>query len=458
MPKNTSNNVVDIETAMPKINGYELQGELGKGAMATVYRAKRNVDGKEVAIKVLHNYVESIDAHAKERFIQEATFTLGFNHPSLVKTYEISKANDDSMYMVMDLVSGNTLNEIVENKKNITPEKALKIIAQINEGLIYLNTKNIIHRDIKPSNIVVSDDGSRALLMDFGIARSAEQGNDLTSAGSIVGTPNYISPEQVSGDKLSIKSDVYSLGICLFFMLTGSAPFTSKKAMGVMMMHLKSPLPVLPNDYGMLNRLLKEMCEKKPKKRLSPEALKVELNKLLKNKKLIKLKQIHFNNKNKQKSMFTTTLIESNKMVRKQKIKRIVGVLVVVLVSVVGYLNYSNIQRFVEKSVATLETKDVNIADKITISIRPSRKQSNSYINNILMGDGDVNNVEITKGEYSFTSVEFYPGSSTRWYGSILTKVKTQNQIIDVEMVKQFDVNGVWVSQDAYENLHTEEN
>ena len=203
---------------------YEIVAELGKGAMGVVYRANDPMLNRAVAIKTI-NMAEAENegvAEYEARFYQEAKAAGGLNHPNIVIIYDIGRSGN-LVYMAMEYVEGKELRELLTEGQSLPVVQAVDIAAQVADGLAYAHQHHVIHRDIKPANILITSDG-RAKIADFGIARmrSAET---RTQTGVIMGSPKYISPEQVVGKRADHRSDIFSLGVILYQCLTGTTPF-----------------------------------------------------------------------------------------------------------------------------------------------------------------------------------------------------------------------------------------
>ncbi len=206
---------------METIGRYLIEGELGKGAMGVVYRAKDPNIGRVVALKTMRLDVHGIEAEEMlQRFRNEARSAGVLNHPNIVTIYDAGEA-DGLFYMAMEVIEGETLQELLVRQRVLPVEQILSVTRQVAEGLDYAHGKGVIHRDIKPANIMITTSGL-VKIMDFGIAKA---GGGLTSTGQVLGTPNYMSPEQVKGKPLDGRSDLFSLGVCLYEMLTGEKPF-----------------------------------------------------------------------------------------------------------------------------------------------------------------------------------------------------------------------------------------
>lgn len=218
---------------------YELRQILGRGGMATVYRAYQPNLDREVAIKVMSNQFVD-DATFIQRFKREARSIGGLHHPNILSVYDTGEENGVP-YIVTELIDGQTLRERLG--KPIDLRLASKILNQLASALDYAHERGIVHRDVKPSNVLMGN-RDRAVLSDFGIVKLLqEQTANLTATGFGVGTPEYMSPEQGSGEPLDGRSDLYSLGVILYEMLTGVTPFRSDTPLAIIMSHLQRPLP-----------------------------------------------------------------------------------------------------------------------------------------------------------------------------------------------------------------------
>src|SRR6266550_8451764 len=213
---------------MEQIGRYRILGELGRGAMGGVFRALDPSIGREVAIKTIRlSEFTNADQRAKqrERLFREARSAGILSHPGIVTIYDMAE-QDGMAYIAMEFVPGSTLEQILSLKEPLEPERLFSILRQTAAALDYAHRKGIVHRDIKPANIIVNEAGV-AKIADFGIAKisTAEQ---LTQAGLIVGTPNYMAPEQVQGKPDDGFADQYSLAVMAYEMLTGDKPFVAE--------------------------------------------------------------------------------------------------------------------------------------------------------------------------------------------------------------------------------------
>jgi eukaryotic-like serine/threonine-protein kinase len=211
---------------------YEILGELGQGAMGTVYKARDPLLDRIVAIKTVNlNLPKDEVAEYEARFYQEAKAAGQLSHRNIVTIYDVGKS-DRLAYMAMELLQGQELRTMLGSRTPIPVEQALEITAQVADGLQYAHDRQVIHRDIKPANIMVCDDGL-VKITDFGIARMRNNAVK-TQTGMILGSPKYMSPEQVAGRRADTRSDLFSLGVVLYEMLTGTSPFVADNIHGVM--------------------------------------------------------------------------------------------------------------------------------------------------------------------------------------------------------------------------------
>lgn len=203
-----------------EIGGYRIVDFLGAGGMGRVYRAVHVRSGHVIAIKVLS--VEKSDDTAVSRFKNEARIQSSLQHPNIVSLYDCLELNGN-MFLLMEYVDGQTLSEHIRKNSGLSHSDILKVFSAVVQAVIYIHSRGIIHRDIKSENIKISSDGI-VKLMDFGISKSENSAN-LTMANNVVGTINYLSPEQLQGGKADFRSDIWSLGILLYEMLSGRLPF-----------------------------------------------------------------------------------------------------------------------------------------------------------------------------------------------------------------------------------------
>ena len=218
---------------------FRIVERIGAGGMATVFKAYQPNLDRYVAIKVLPAYFAR-NTDLVKRFVKEAKAVAKLVHPNILQIHDFGD-QDNITYIVMEYVEGGTLKERL--KRELTVPEAINYMIQAAEGLDCAHRNGIIHRDVKPANMLLRNDGY-LLLSDFGIAKSLEETTNLTRAGTSLGTPQYMSPEQGTGQAVDRRSDIYSLGIVFFHCLTGQVPFTADNPLAITVKHLNDPLPV----------------------------------------------------------------------------------------------------------------------------------------------------------------------------------------------------------------------
>lgn len=246
---------------------YEILSEIGRGGMATVYKAiQRNLQ-RIVALKVIHQNLVH-DQEFLERFHAEARMAASLNHPNIVSIYDEGIENNIH-FISMEYLEGEDLHQKIRSNGKMNVEQTVNIISQVAGALDYIHKKGLIHRDIKSSNIIITRDG-RALLTDFGIAR-AISGSKLSQTGSVMGTPEYMSPEQADGLRADEKSDLYSLGIVMYECLAGTVPFSGENPISTIYKIISTPPPPLSmfNNAvpGWLMSIVEKALAKNPKNR-----------------------------------------------------------------------------------------------------------------------------------------------------------------------------------------------
>ena len=245
-------------------NRYEIISQTGVGGMATVYTARDNVLNRKVAIKVLKDEFTTDEEFVK-RFNSEAQAAASLSHPNIVSIYDVG--NEDGIYyIVMELVRGKTLKQIITEEGALPWKWSVNIAMQIASALETAHKNNIVHRDIKPHNIIITEDGV-AKVTDFGIAKAVSN-STITAFGTTIGSVHYFSPEQAKGGYTDAKSDIYSLGVVMYEMLTGRVPFDSDTSVSVALKHMQEP-PVPPMEINdnipqAVNDIILKAMEKEP--------------------------------------------------------------------------------------------------------------------------------------------------------------------------------------------------
>ena len=229
---------------------YEIIEEVGRGGMAVVYLAKCLVLNRYVAIKVLRPEFRN-DAEFIKRFKIEAQSAGNLSHPNIVSIYDVGNEGDTE-YIVMEYVEGITLKQYLSAKATLPEKEAIDFASQICAGLEHAHKKGIVHKDVKPENILITKEGILKIT-DFGIAKALNQGT-ITTGGMAMGSVHYFSPEQARGSFVDAKTDIYSLGVILYEMVTGKRPFDGESAISVAMQHIESepvrPAIINPNISG----------------------------------------------------------------------------------------------------------------------------------------------------------------------------------------------------------------
>jgi hypothetical protein len=229
---------------------YRLDGLLGKGGMARVFRGEQEALGRAVAVKILDDERRGDRHAALRRFMSEARITAGLRHPNVVEVSDFGSTPEGLVYLVMELLDGEDLRQTIRREGPLPWARVRAMMLQICSGLALAHQRGVIHRDLKPSNCfrVATAAGEQIKLLDFGIALltgEAARTARVTRDDNVVGTPEYMSPEQARGDEVDVRSDVYALGVILGELLTGKVPFTSKSATGVIAAHLYESAPSL---------------------------------------------------------------------------------------------------------------------------------------------------------------------------------------------------------------------
>lgn len=241
-----------------EIPGYEIECQIGRGGMATVFRAVQVALHRQVAIKVLDQEPDGSDF--AQRFQKEGHILAQLIHPNIITIYDIGISEDQQLYLSVEYLSGGTLKDKI--KQGLSLESIIEITRSIAKALAYAHERGIVHRDIKPSNIMFRHNET-PVLTDFGVARVVDSQTINTIAGLTIGSPGYMSPEQILGERATTQSDLYGLGVILFEMLTGRSLYYAGNSMTVMLKHLHEPVPLLPVKYSNFQPILSKLLAKK---------------------------------------------------------------------------------------------------------------------------------------------------------------------------------------------------
>lgn len=251
-----------------KINDrYEIIKSIGEGGMANVYLANDTILDREVAVKVLRGDL-STDEKFIRRFQREALSVSNLSHPNIVEVYDVGE-EDGQYYIVMEYIEGKTLKQLLNKRGALTLPEVIDIMTQLTDGLSHAHEAYIIHRDIKPQNIMIEDNGT-VKITDFGIAM-AVNATQFTQTNSVMGTVHYLPPEQANGKGATVKSDIYSLGILMYELLTGSVPFKGDNAVEIALKHMKEKLPSIRKQNPLIPQSVENIvikaCAKNPRNR-----------------------------------------------------------------------------------------------------------------------------------------------------------------------------------------------
>jgi serine/threonine-protein kinase len=257
-----------VITKGQKINDrYEVIRSIGEGGMANVYLGYDTILDRNVAIKVLRGDLSN-DEKFVRRFQREALSASSLAHPNIVEMYDVGE-DDGTYYIVMEYVEGKTLKQLLKKRGTLTLSEAIDIMSQLTDGMAHAHDSYIIHRDLKPQNIMIKDDG-QIKITDFGIAMALNS-TQLTQTNSVMGSVHYLPPEQASGKGCTIKSDIYSMGIIFYELLSGSLPFRGDNAVEIALKHMREPLPSLREDNPAIpqsiENIIRRATAKNPKNR-----------------------------------------------------------------------------------------------------------------------------------------------------------------------------------------------
>lgn len=251
-----------------KINDrYQIIRTIGEGGMANVYLAYDTILDRNVAVKILRGDLAT-DEKFVRRFQREAISASSLNHPNIVEMYDVGEDNG-KYFIVMEYLEGQTLKSLIKKRGNLTLAEVIDIMLQLTSGLACAHDSYIIHRDIKPQNVLILEDGT-VKITDFGIAMALNS-NELTQTNSVMGSVHYLPPEQANGTGATIKSDIYSLGILMYELLTGKLPFKGENAVEIAIKQMRDPIPSVcefnPEIPQSVENIILKAAAKNPKNR-----------------------------------------------------------------------------------------------------------------------------------------------------------------------------------------------
>ncbi|MFV0254592.1 MAG: Stk1 family PASTA domain-containing Ser/Thr kinase [Erysipelotrichaceae bacterium] len=456
---------------MTKFNDrYEILTQIGDGGMANVYLAKDLKEERHVAIKVLRGELAN-DPVALVRFQREANAATTLNHPNIVKVYDVGNDNNKH-YIVMEYVRGKSLKQVINRRGAIPFNEALYIMKELTEAIIAAHDKGIIHRDIKPQNILITDDGS-IKITDFGIAM-AQDALQLTVSDSVMGSVHYLAPELAKGTTASFQSDIYSLGIVFYEMLSGELPYRADAPVQIALKHIKEEMPYIkdqnPEVPQSIENVIIRATAKSPSQRYSScKEMLVDIANYEKNEstKRLVLNKVESSDSLEQTAVLTTDSISkinsdsSNKRSKKKKtplttivIASLLGVISVALV--VALLFFSGIIQLPKKTVAIpddiigmnyqeatelLNDLDLIVSNNITWEMTDDIEENNIISLSVEPGDdvevGTI--VQLTVSEGIWYIVEDYVGRTADEVEMMFKNAQMNNVTILID--NKIDVN-----------------
>ena len=257
---------------MIEVQGYTIQGQIGKGGMATVYRARQVLLDREVALKVMSPQLATDPVYA-QRFLQEARMLAALNHPNIVQVFDIGETPEGLSYFSMQLLTGGDFGSRLAD--GMSEAELVRVLASVAQALSFAHARGYVHRDVTPANILF-DAHDQPVLTDFGIARALANTSRITSAGLSIGTSQYMSPEQARGVEIDHRSDIYSLGVLAFEAVVGHPPFEGDDGFAVAFSHVHDPVPRLPPEAARWQPLIDRAMAKDPAERFPDCAAFIE--------------------------------------------------------------------------------------------------------------------------------------------------------------------------------------
>lgn len=246
-----------------EITGYTILDTLGQGGMATVYLAIQKSFEREVALKVMSSALSHTDPSFGERFTRESRIVSRLVHPNIVTVFDVGEF-EGHHFLSMEYIPGQDLKQ---RRLELTLIERINVVKEVALALDFAGKKGYVHRDVKPENIMLHEEDGRAVLMDFGIAKIADTVSGMTQTGTAIGTPHYMSPEQAKGLSVDGRSDLYSLGVVLFLLLSGYVPFDAESAVSVGIKHVSEEIPQLPSHIGVFQNIIDKALAKDPEQR-----------------------------------------------------------------------------------------------------------------------------------------------------------------------------------------------
>lgn len=439
-----------------KINDrYEIIRSIGEGGMANVYLALDTILERRVAVKILRGDLAS-DEKFVRRFQREAISASSLSHPNIVEMYDVGE-DDGQYFIVMEYVEGKSLKSLIKKRGGLTLPEAMDIMLQLTDGIVCAHNSYIIHRDIKPQNIIVLDDG-RVKITDFGIAQALNR-HELTETNSVMGSVHYLPPEQANGTGTTIKSDIYSLGIVMFELLTGKVPFKGDNAVEIAIKQMKDPIPSV-RDYKenipqSVENIILKATAKNPKNRYDSvlemqEDIKTALSPEKRDEKRLEFMYPEFEKEEKEMpSRAKKNAIKEEEIKEKKSNKRlwIVGIMIalVALIAMVVILILPSLKKVPEVTVPDVTDKTVAEAVKEleALGLVVDAKTIEQYSDKVEEGKIIKTNPQIGMTIKEGTSVTLTVSLglegflSENYVGKNYIEVKTMLETKGIEVVKE---------------------
>ncbi|MCK5707472.1 MAG: transporter substrate-binding domain-containing protein [Candidatus Aureabacteria bacterium] len=407
------------------IGGCSILRKIDEGGMGVVYEAEQSSLSRKVAIKFLSSNL----AHNEDfvlRFFREAKSAACLTHPNVLQVFNVGK-EDDVVYMITELVRGKTLKQLVNEKGVFLEKEALPIIRDIASALNEAARNNIVHRDIKPNNVMLTDNNI-VKVMDFGLAKSVtSETQAITNTGAILGTPQYMSPEQIKGEGVDIRSDIYSLGLVLYFILTGKPAFDGKSSVTIYHDQVYSSLPdpkkINPNISEQVRNIIIKMTKKKPEDRFQSSREIVEaIDLIIKDPKMFT-------------AVYKKEKIDATIFIAKKSYKHFYVFAIVIVFLVLGIVGfYFKQKEDVNERAATI-TDSSNINRSDINSLKP-------YEDYLSEGEKSFNKNELEKALKIFEEAQkLYPnGPETEmWIDLVIDK---RSKILSIDISKELIIPG----------------
>ena len=466
---------------------YEIIKSIGEGGMANVYLGQDTILDRKVAIKILRGDLAN-DEKFIRRFQREALSASSLSHPNIVEMYDVGEDNGN-YYIVMEYIEGKTVKQLLKKRGKLTVSEAVDIMLQLTEGMSEAHDSYIIHRDIKPQNIMIREDGT-IKITDFGIAMALNS-TQLTQTNSVMGSVHYLPPEQASGKGCTIKSDIYSMGILFYELLSGTLPFKGDNAVEIALKHLKEPIPSIrkqvPSIPQSIENIILKATAKNPKNRYNDvkemnRDLRICLDPDVMNQAKIKYKYPEheteekeviptLKNKNRDKErekrreeikaegdVEIEVLDDEEK--KSSKSKLVIWILLITLVLLIGILAFIFIPAFfgkskeitipdvsgmsVEDAIEVLQNADLTVNDKIEDMVSVEYKEGQVVKTDPLAGRKVKSKTKITlyrsTGDQKYT-LEDYSGKNYREVKTELEKV--YGLVVEIEKQEVKNAEGL---------------